>query len=195
MQCFDGIVESTKAVPLDGAALDDAMVEEEEGDGQLTFTPLTAGPEELDEFIAKNADVERKRAIAQQLLQSMSRMPPPAPPATTAAEATPAGIDPGSIKRRVTITAPVDLQDDQRYDLVTEPNGGYSSYPLPSKTFSQGTRLRLSIYVSPGAAQLPMRAVALLHDGNPIDGFSPADVELPPLDSGNAAAAKRPRTG
>jgi len=78
-QCFDGIVESTKAVPLDGAALDDAMVEEEEGDGQLPFAPLTAAPEELDEFIAKNADVERKRAIAQQLLQHQDRRIPVVP--------------------------------------------------------------------------------------------------------------------
>jgi hypothetical protein len=64
---YDRIVESTKTASLNSAALDDAMVADDEQ--QVAFAPFAAKPEELDEFIAENAEVERKRAIAQQLLQ------------------------------------------------------------------------------------------------------------------------------
>ena len=120
-----------------------------------------------------------------------AKMPPPPPLPATAKQFS---VPPGSVKGSVRIMAPIDLEDDQQYDLVTEPTGGYDSYPLLSIAKSQGTRMKLSIYVSPGAAHVPMRAVALLHKGKPIGGFSPEDVELPAVASNSAAAAKRSRT-
>ena len=84
-------------------------------------------------------------------IPALHDVPPPPPP--LAATAKQFSVTPGSVMRKVRITAPIDLEAGQQYDVVTEPTGGYASYPLPLAAKSKGARLKLYIPVSPEAAQ------------------------------------------
>eukprot|EP00966_Prymnesium_polylepis_P332086 7387624-Prymnesium_polylepis.1 len=194
--CFDAAGLKVSVAQMDefqrclaelGAPLQKAPADlPEESDVQplSAIDPDKAKEDELDDaWEALSVDEKRR-------LMKAAKMPPPPMPASDVFS-----IDHGSVMRRVTIETPVNMVAGQDYALVTEPNGGYVSYPLPpSKGVQKGHTMKLKIMVNPKAAQVPMRAVALLHDDKPLGGFSPVDVELPVVGSDSAAAAKRPRT-
>ena len=199
MESFQRCLAELNA-PLQKAPAD--LPEESEAQPLSAIDPAKAKEDELDDaWEALSVDEKRRLIIASKMPPPPMPMPPhpmPASSATTAVPAEPAEhfrIEPGSVKRIVRITAPIDMVAGRDYALVLEPTGGYESYPLhPSVVKLQGQTMKLPIMVHPDAAQVPMRAVALLQEGSPLDGFSPVDVELPAVDSDSAAAGKRRRT-